>query len=506
MSPHWFRPTRLAFVVLVLAGTGPSTGALARNGEFEIRVVDHDGGEPVAVRMHLKNARGRPYRPRLRTTWHDHITFDGKVVLNLPPGHYRFQMERGPEYRIRSGHFTIKSGATDNTQVDMHRFINMKQAGWWSGDLHVQRAYRDIPLLMKAEDLHVVPVVTWSEQSNQWADRKLPQPLLTQFDEDRFYHLMAGRSRRAGGTLLLFQMPQPLTPAELSSGHPSPLHVLDQAARHETVHIDLETPFAWDLPLWVATGKIDSIGLAHSHLWRDGGLDEETDGKPRDRLLYPPPHGNGRWSETIYYRLLECGLRLPPSAGSGSGLRPTNPVGYNRVYVHCGNDLTYDKWWENLRAGRVVVTNGPLLQPEVNGLPPGHVFRGSTGEPIELTVALQLATRDKVEYLEIIKNGEVAQHVRLAQWAEAGGKLPPLTFQRSGWLLVRALTNNQATYRFATTGPYYVEFDNQPRISRQAVQFFVDWVYQRARQVHQDPEQCCIQFLYLVYYNLLIGL
>ena len=53
-------------------------------------------------------------------------------------------------------------------------------------------------------------------------------------------------------------------------------------------------------------------------------------------------------------------------------------------------------------------------------------------------------------------------------------------------MLVRALANNEKTYRFATTGPYYVEFDGQPRISRVAAQFFVDWIYERARQVHKQ--------------------
>ena len=31
-------------------------------------------------------------------------------------------------------------------------------------------------------------------------------------------------------------------------------------------------------------------------------------------------------------------------------------MGYSRVYVHCGEKLTPDSWWEGLRAGRVVVT------------------------------------------------------------------------------------------------------------------------------------------------------
>ena len=89
--------------------------------------------------------------------------------------------------------------------------------------------------------------------------------------------------------------------------------------------------------------------------------ESEAWGKPRVVERLPAPLGNGYWSQEIYYHLLNCGLRLPPSAGSASGVLP-NPVGYNRVYVHVGKELTWEKWWEGLRAGRSFVTNGPLLR------------------------------------------------------------------------------------------------------------------------------------------------
>jgi hypothetical protein len=132
-----------------------------------------------------------------------------------------------------------------------------------------------------------------------------------------------------------------------------------------------------------------------------------------------------------------------------------------------------------------------MLQPRVNGQLPGYVFRGYDGKPIELEVTLQLSTRDRIEYLEVVKNGEVAEHVRLDKWAAAGGRLPPMMFSESGWMLIRAVTNVEETYRFASTGPYYVEFGDQPRISKRSAQFFLEWVYERARSVrkHADPSQ-----------------
>jgi hypothetical protein len=38
------------------------------------------------------------------------------------------------------------------------------------------------------------------------------------------------------------------------------------------------------------------------------------------------------------------------------------------------------------------------------------------------------------------------------------------------------VTNNQNTYRFAMTAPYYVEIGYQRRISRESVRFFIDWL------------------------------
>jgi len=144
--------------------------------------------------------------------------------------------------------------------------------------------------------------------------------------------------------------------------------------------------------------------------------------------------------------------------------------------------LTYDAWWKNLRAGQVVVTNGPLIRdPRLNGELPGHVFRADAGQTVQLQATLNLSIRETVDYLEIVKDGAVVHQVRLQDWADSGGRLPLVEFDRSGWILVRAVTSNPKTYRLASTGPWYVEVAGQRRISRKAAQFFFDWVYERAR-------------------------
>jgi hypothetical protein len=118
------------------------------------------------------------------------------------------------------------------------------------------------------------------------------------------------------------------------------------------------------------------------------------------------------------------------------------------------------------------------------------VFRAAAGQPVELEVGLTLSTRDKISYLEIIKNGVLVHQVRLADWQATGGKLPPLTFDKSGWFLVRAVTDLAETYRFATTAPYYVEIGDEPHISRASAQFFLDWVGERMKNIAlDDPSQ-----------------
>jgi hypothetical protein len=66
--------------------------------------------------------------------------------------------------------------------------------------------------------------------------------------------------------------------------------------------------------------------------------------------------------------------------------------------------------------------------------------------------------------------------VRLSEWKQKKGRLPPLSFDDSGWFLVRAKASNQDAYYLASTGPYYVEKAGRPQVSRASVQFFLDWI------------------------------
>jgi hypothetical protein len=426
-----FHSILVASIALAAAALWPGSLAAAprADGQLQFVIVDAKTGQPIAARMHLTNTRGRPVRLRQPglNQFGDHFYIDGQLMLPLRRGQFKFELEAGPEYRDRTGSFEIDRHADDTKKIEMHRFANLADEGWWAGDLDVTRRPEDLPLAMRAESLSIVPTRSLApahpqREKGKTAEQEEESPLLT----------IDGR----------------------------------RIAR---------TPFAWDLPAWLAKDEVDAIALLHHHALRNGVVDNEADGRPRDRALFPGAIGNGRWSEAIYYHVLGCGLRVPPAAGSGSG-ENESPLGTNRVYVHCGEEFSDAAWWEGLEAGRVVVTNGPLLRPLVEGQPPGYVFHLEPGGRLSLEIGLELATRVPIEYLQIIKNGEPDVEVRLDEFAAQAGRLPPVVFDASGWFLVRAVTTNRKTYQFASSGPYYVEVADQPRVSRRSVEFFLDWI------------------------------
>jgi hypothetical protein len=477
----------LAFLVLALASH--ANAAPAPKGELEVKVVDADTGEVIPCRMYLQNVKKRPVKMGGESIYYkDHAVFSGQTTLKLNAGQYLFEIERGPEYPVMSGHFEMDHDSVDSKTIELKRFVNMAKEGWYAGDLHVHRPVDHIELLMKAEDLYVCPVITWWNDKSEWATKVPPSDPVVRFDNNRFYNLLAGEDEREGGAILFFNLKKPLPIQGAAREYPSPLTFIEAAKRDPNAWIDVEKAFWYDLPTWLASGLVDSIGICHNHMWRDGVYPDEAWGRPRDKKLYRAPRGNGQYTQDIYYHVLNTGLRIPPSAGSASGVM-ANPVGYDRMYVFVGDEFTYDKWWDGFRQGRVVVTNGPILRPMAAGRFPGHVFQSPDGGKLSFTIDLSLSTRDKIEYLEIVKNGQVEQSIRLEQYAETG-KLPPIVFEESGWFLLRVVCEHPKTYRFASTAPWYVEIgDQKQRISRASAEYFRDWVQERIGKIKLTDEK-----------------
>lgn len=439
--------------------------------------VTDESGKHVPCRIHLHDAKGMPQKPANLPFWTDHFVCPGKASIELEPGEYTWGIERGPEFHRLSGTAVVEQGETTTVVETLGRLTTLRDAGWYSGDLHVHRAVSDIELLMSAEDLDFAPVIGWWNTPAPNAQRIEETVFL--FDDDRIYTTLAGEDEREGGALLYFGLKQPLDLTVKSREFPSPLDFVEQARRqNKNVWIDIEKSFWWDVPTWLATGQMNSIGIAHNHMHRGGVLNNEAWGKTRDTDRFPGVKGNGLWTQQIYYHMLNTGLRLPPSAGSASGVLP-NPVGYNRVYVQLGErEFDRNNWFAGLRAGRCFVTNGPLLRVKANRQWAGHSFRLVEDEII-VALDITLNSNDPVSELEVIHNGHVINRIPCTDDASQQFK-QTIRIAEPGWFLVRAIADVDQTFRFASTAPWNIEtMDGKTRISHESVQFFLDWLNER---------------------------
>jgi len=471
---------RLTLVLAFALGFGGAAlpaSAASYDGRLTVTVLDEETRQPIAARMELRDNRDRPVRIRAEgaVPHGNYLVFAGQVTLDLRKGFYQFLIEAGPEYQTRPGHFTIERHAEDSTEVALRRHVNMHAEGWWAGDLDVRQKHNVMPLMMRAGGVDLAPIFNRENIRGKCKKEALPKKVPTRSFVSLDY--------RRGGGLLLLSTGQTIPSYDVCTAakEDSSLSLLTEA-RAAGDDIVALTPFAWDLPLWIASGRLSAVQIIHRHALGDSVEDDEGWGRPRDKTFFPGKMGNGRWSEAIYHHLLNCGLRIPPAAGSGSGAN-ANAVGTNRVYVHC-EEFSIENWWAGLRAGQVMVTNGPLLRTQVEGQLPGHLFQLQSGRSHEFQIALSLSFYQKapVEYLEIVKNGQVVHEVRLAELVTQHGKMPPLNFDSSGWFLVRAMTSQTQNYQFATTGPYYVQSGHEPRISRASARFFLSWLDEAAEE------------------------
>jgi hypothetical protein len=165
--------------------------------------------------------------------------------------------------------------------------------------------------------------------------------------------------------------------AALADGDPSPVFVSPRSVE------------ARELPIDAALGLVDSIDLLG------------------------PATCSPEGASHLYHRLLNCGLRLAPTAGTDvflSFLHCTslsNPPGSSRVYADLrGEPLSVPAWQRALRAGRTFVTNGPWLELDVSGHGPGNVLDVTEGTVLEIRAS---TTGPGVDGVSIVgPDGELA--------------------------------------------------------------------------------------------------
>ncbi|MCX6625340.1 MAG: CehA/McbA family metallohydrolase [Acidobacteria bacterium] len=431
------RTALLCVLALFTAGLG-----LAR--ELELRILD-EKGHPAAARVRLRDSAGkllpvRVLRPTPAIVGHPKfpdlgVVVDGLVVIDLPAGNPRILVDRQTEYRT----VTLDSAKLGPTAtVRLKRWIDMAKLGWWSGDPHVHREPAEMPLLIRAADLHIAPVLT------RWNDTpgKIPwtEPLETTVDTIGYW---PPRDQR---------------------------------------YLELDKPIWWASPIVALLAQPDSVGVVNNHFLEESMFDNEAWGRPRDRSVYSGLHGFADYTCMLYARYLSTGLRLAASAGSANGVMK-NGLGYNRVYVYLDGPFSPQSWWNAQKAGRSFATNGPMLWLLADGQRPGAILPESARS---VRVKLEARSQAAIDRIELLVDGEIVQTFRPGSNTSHLTEAARVNVEPGSWIAARCFEKNEQTVRLAHTSPVYV--GATPRRSPQALAWMREWITAYREHIRKVPD------------------
>ena len=464
----------------------------ANDGDVTIQITEGPQRTLVPARVVIQERDGKFVAPpgSLYRMLNGELHFytSGNLHLELPSNVYTLKVFRGPEYKPEITKFSVTTAEVTGAHIELERWTNQRADGWVGGENHIHANYGygqwyNSPATMleqiRGEDLSVANFMVANSDSDGVFDREFflgrPDPLST--DAHVLYWNQEFRATIWGHMTLLNlkQLVTPIFTGFKNTTHPydfpTNAHIADHT--HEQGGLvnythpahSLQDPYATaysakEMPVDVALGKIDTLDVMGSN----------------HQATYP-----------VWYRLLNCGLKLPASAGTDVFLNRVNSrlPGSDRVYVHCGEKFTYQSWIDNLRAGRSFVTNGPMLRFTAGGQMAGGTLKFD--KPGKLRVQGEVTSQYPLEKLEVIVNGQ--SFLTLPAQPENPRKITldqEIDIQTSSWLALRARgprgEEQAASESFAHTSPLYIQVKDQPLKSPEDAKYFVSWI----ERLHTD--------------------
>ena len=466
-------------------------------GRISLRVVD--GGKSVAARVFVMGADALAYGPD--NAWmHADDSFDrserafeahyfdssGASEITVPAGEVEVDVMRGFENHFEERKVNVEAGGTAELTVRVvPLFVEVDAtSSWIGGDVHVHMnyggTYRNTPKHLveqaDAENLGIVEDLAVNKEqripdmayfSPQLDPASTADHLLLhgqEFHTSYWGHL--GLLNLTRNFIHPGYAAYPNTAA--ASLYPANANVADMA--HEQgalvgyVHPfdsvpdpGKDDPLTSELPADVALGKVDYIEVL-------GFSDHKS-------------------TAEVWYKLLNCGFRLPTAAGTdfmGNYASLRGPVGLNRVSAEVPlGPLKIEPWLAAIKAGRTFATNGPLLRFSLGGKGIGGEVRLDKKQEVRFTAEMNSIV--PIDHLQVVCNGKVAQELALdsnRSSAHVDGSLP---LDASGWCVLRAFSDKAEypildLYPYATTSPVYVSVAGAPVRSAADAAYFVAWV------------------------------
>lgn len=479
-------------------------------GYLVAKILD-ESGSPTPARVSITGADGRTYAPtrawmsaddaydrqeRPFEAHYFHTT--GIFDVDVPAGGLvRIEVMKGLEYNVESREVKLLTAQELPLEIRLKPLDvpHTAQAEWVSGDVHVHMnyggTYYDSPRTLveqaAAENLSVVQdLIVNKEQRipDITYFRSGPDPVSTpknlllhgqEFHTSYWGHLGLLNLRK--NFLLPDYAAYPNTAA--ASLFPTNADVADMAHRQEAL-VGYVHPFeavpdptkdaslTHELPVDVALGKVDYIEVL-------GFSDHKS-------------------TAAVWYRLLNCGFRLPAAAGTDAmanfaSLR--GPVGLNRVYTKIQpGPLEIGPWLASLKQGHTFATNGPLIGLSLAEKEPGDELLLSRKQEVKFTAWMRSIV--PIDHLQVVCNGKVARDITIGHHdsVDVQGKLP---IAQAGWCLLRAWSEKAEypvldAYPYATTSPIYISIPGSPLNAGEDADYFIAWVdrLSQAAQANQD--------------------
>jgi hypothetical protein len=384
---------------------------------------------------------------------------DGTCEIALPPGPVTVVVSKGPEFKPIRQEFVLVPGRMA-LRLELERWINLRQQGWYAGDTQVHYMTPQAALLEgAAEDLTVVnllareDVLTNPPEDEEGASRPVG-------NRRRISNILAFSGQRP-----VLEMPGHLVVVNTFNYHQQ-LGQLALLNCHRPVYpLTFGGPESWDS--WTLADWCDQCH-------RKGGLVVATPPELGKHLAHEVladlilgkvdalQVSDWYWDQelgTMWAQLLACGFHIPLVGGSRK-VSNLDQIGGTRTYARLqpGDEFTYKNWIEAVRAGRTFVTTGPLISLSVNGHDPGAVLDLPDGDTT-VQVKAEAQSLDAFDYLAVLMNGSVAAR------SEASGSPSRATLEadlvvREGSLLVATCMGPFIFERMlqiaAFTSPVYV--------------------------------------------------
>lgn len=368
----------IAFTVpTIAAAPRPTLGDVPaeRGGEAELTlVVREPGGASVPARVRIEGLGPTP-DPDDRASGHLLLPH-GRRTLALPPGFYRVTASRGPEHSIASADVALDADSARELTLELRRVLD---PGEHVGcDFHVHAApsgdstvtLEDRVASLAAEGVRFA-VATDHNHVTDYAPiaraLALDEVLATapgvevttwapEFGHFNAWPLVPDPSDARGGAPSY----QRTSPRELFTS----LRALGEDVVVQINHPRLEPRIGYFEharfdPTTGASSEDASFDVDAVEVWNGYELASSA---ALDRNL------------ADWMALLARGHRLVPTGNSDSHDLSAHPAGYPRTYVRTGGAVDVLSVARAVRAGRVFVTSGPLLELRVDGGRPGDTI------------------------------------------------------------------------------------------------------------------------------------